>query len=75
MNRLEKFQSYKTNAWYSRIFKRLSAADIAFAESWITTNDHLDRNDFESAVNRMFIDKQKPKHWTSIQELIAGANV
>lgn len=74
-NRLKRFREYWTHPWFKRVIKKLGAADIAFAESWIKRHEHLDLNDFQFATNRMFLDDpNKPKKWTIIVELISNAN-
>lgn len=75
MNRLAKFRSLKEHAWHKRNFKKLSLYDIGLAEKFILSNERLDHNDFEAAVNRMFLDHPcKPLNWSLIVELLANSN-
>ena len=74
MNRLENFRALAGHAWYGRIFTKLSAAHLALCEGFIKRNDHLSAAEWELAVNRMFLDAQKPKHWKEIVELLASSN-
>lgn len=76
MTRLKKFQSFESHGWLCRLYKRLKPADIRLAEEFIAAKDHLDKDEFEMAVNRMFMDcENKPAKWTLIIELLANANV
>ncbi len=75
-NRLAKFRSFKDHGWLKRIYKKLSAKDLELAEQFILEKDSLDQNEFEMAVNRMFLDQpSKPPKWTLICELLANSNV
>jgi hypothetical protein len=74
--RLMKFHSLKTHAWFSRVYKKLSADDIKFCEQFISQYDALNKDDFEFTINRAFLDKaEKPTRWTLMIELLANANV
>ena len=76
MDRLANFKSLKTHAWFNRVYKKLNAADIKFCEEYLNNNKHLDKNEFEFKVVRIFLDNpNKPKNWTLIQELLANSNV
>jgi hypothetical protein len=72
--RLEKFNSYAEHAWLNKAFKKLSKAERDIATDFIKTNDYLGKYDFELAINRMFIDKEKPKNFSIILELLACLN-
>lgn len=75
MNRAEAFQSLKSDSWFSRVFAKTKASDRELCLKFIEENDGLDRADFEFQVNRMFLDKEKPKNWTLIVELLATSNI
>lgn len=70
MSRLDNFLSLKDHAWLKKSYLKLSGDDLDLAKSFILENDHLDRASFEMAVNRMFLDKPKPKSWKYILELL-----
>lgn len=72
--RVEAFANMERHPWLKKSWARLSAAEIALANSFIATNDSLDLGEFEKAVNRMFMDKPKPKNWTVICELLSCSN-
>ncbi len=76
MNRLEKFKTFKVHPRHSKLVAKLTAADRDFCEQWIADRAEMNADDFELAVNRMFMDNpNKPKHWPTIMELISSANV
>jgi hypothetical protein len=66
--------AYKDHAILGKLYKRLKAEDITALNSFLKANAHLDKGSFERAVNRMFIDRPKPKHWKEIIELLSCAN-
>lgn len=73
--RLEKFESFRDHPWLKRLFLKLKQQQLIIARDFILKNDSLDKHDFEKAVNRMFLDKEKPDRWEIILELIANCNV
>jgi len=75
MSRLEKLNSFETHAWLKKVYKKLNPSTLAIAQTFIAMNDHLSKDDFEKAVNRMFLDKPKPKNYECILELLANCNV
>lgn len=74
MNRLVKFEALKDHAWHGRSFAKLTAQELSLAREFIASNSTLGKGDFEYAVNRMFLDKQKPKNFMHILELLTCAN-
>lgn len=74
MKRIDYFEAFKNHAWFNRVYKRLSENEREIAHKFIEQNDGLDKGSFELAVNRMFLDKQKPKHYKEILELLTCAN-
>lgn len=75
MKRLEAFRSLEQHPWSSRIFKKLKENDVNFCISFIEKNNGLNKLDFEYAVNRIFIDKEKTKNWKIISEILISTNV
>lgn len=71
---MELFKTLESDAWFHRLWKRLKPAEIAICEEFIRSHDHLGIGAFEMAVNRMFIDKAKPKNYPIILELLTITN-
>lgn len=57
---------------YNRV--KFTNEDLAIIRNFINLYNHLDRAEFELTVNRMFIDKEKPKNYTGIMELLTVCN-
>jgi len=72
MDRLNKFNSLKNHAYLGKIYSRLSINELSICHSFIELNNNLTVGDFESKINRMFLDKDKPKNWTIVQELLCS---
>lgn len=72
--RLEKFHSFSKHAWLQKVYARLKKSDLSLVEGFILEHDHLDKEKFELAVNRMFLEKEKPKNWTLVLELLSNSN-
>lgn len=72
--RLIKLLGFREHPWLGRVFVRLSKADLAFMESFCVENAALGKDDFEKRVNRMFLDRERPKNWKLILELLANCN-
>lgn len=70
--RLDIFNSYKEHAWYGKLYNKLSVGDIKIAETFLNENELLDNIKYDLAVNRLFLDKEKPKNWKIITELLSG---
>jgi hypothetical protein len=59
---------------YKKVANKLSEAEFDKMVAFLEDNDHLGHLEFEYAVNRMFLDKDKSKNWSIIQELLCVCN-
>ncbi len=57
-----------------RLFPKLSPSDIDVITSFIREYDSLGYSDFEGALNRFYINKEKPKRWKLILEFLMICN-
>jgi hypothetical protein len=57
MNRLDKFLELKNHAWFKKQYVKLRQDNIDFCIEWINKNDSLSKDDFELALNRIYLDK------------------
>lgn len=73
-HRLNKFQSFETHPWLKKTYKKLTIVGKVVCENFIKENEHLDKNEFESEVNRMFLETNRPKDFGIILELLSCAN-
>lgn len=54
--------------------RRLTRDEIDLMEDFVLENGALDQGEFERAINRMFLDKPKPRGWLIILDLLSCAN-
>ncbi len=74
LKRFVTFAGYQEHPVLSKPWKRLTDDELEFVGDFIHKLGQADKGQFELAVNRMFIDKPKPKHWAIIMELLSCAN-
>ncbi len=75
MTREQAFLSYKTHAWFNKVYSKLSQAELLECLAFIKEHDSLNKGDFEHKVNRMFLNTaDKPKNWSRMLELLTCAN-
>lgn len=72
--RQQRVEELKSHPWLKRLFKGLRGPELAMIEAFCATNAGADKNEFEARVNRMFMDREKPKRWKEILEVLANAN-
>lgn len=72
--RIDQFKNLANHAYYGKSIKKLKSVDFDIIYQFISENDHFNKNDFASAVNRMFINREKPKNFTLIMELLDVTN-
>lgn len=72
--RLIKFFDLQTHAFAKRLYDKLTTADVELCVAFIKQHDALSQSEFELAVNRMFLDREKCKNWKIISELLSIAN-
>lgn len=74
LNRMEKFLKLETDPWFSRVWKKLKKSELQIAIDFINENNDLDIGDFEYKLNRFFLDRDKPRRYLEILELIMISN-
>jgi hypothetical protein len=70
-----KFLSLRDDAHLRKIYSTLTPREHKIAIDFIELHCDLDYDDFQFKVNRMFLDKEKPKNFTMILELVSAANL
>jgi hypothetical protein len=69
-SRLSNFIALKSHAWLKRLFIKLNKKELELCYNFIKSTYEDSNNEYASKVNRMFLDKEKPKSWKEIQELL-----
>lgn len=74
MTRVEIFNKLAQHPWLGRVYDRLTMREREIAVTFIHEHDHLAKGEFEYAVNRMFLDRERPRRYKEILELLTCAN-
>jgi hypothetical protein len=72
MRRLTAFSELITKPYYSSLYAKLSKAEVALCIDLIDSHHHLEAGPFESAMDRYFLGKDRPKRWTIVLELVVA---
>ena len=70
MSRLNAFRNLKNDAWYGKLYTRLTKLDRELCEDFITTKGNLSKDDFCHAALRFELDQDKSKNHAIIVELL-----
>lgn len=73
-NRMQNLENIKTHPMLKNLFKRLTLEEYAIVVEFIEKHQHLDRNEYAKACNRLFLDKPKPKHHSDIWAIVLQCN-
>ena len=75
MSRLEIFKSIGSHPYLKKSFLKLKQDDINFCIKFINDFDSFGNDDFESKINRIFMDNDnKPKNFKIICEMLSCTN-
>jgi hypothetical protein len=74
MTRLEALRDRCQRYPYQKRAQRLTEAEFDSMVAFLEDHESLDHLEFEYAVNRMFLDKEKPQHWGIIMDLLIACN-
>ena len=72
--RMENFLSLEKHPMLGRRFRKLSPDQVNECKAFIVCNNSLNNDDFEKAVNRMFLDVAKPRNYKDMLELLSCSN-
>lgn len=76
MKRTDAFKTLENHPFLGKSFKRLSKLERASCLLFLNSNQALSSDEFESAVNRWWLDcSDKPKNWTIMMELVSSSKV
>lgn len=68
------FLNFKNHPYYSKYFKKLKESDIEFCINILEQTNNLNKNDYSFKIVRLWLDqKNKPKNWTIIEELLIAS--
>lgn len=73
-NRRDLVESLLNNHMLRKAHEKLSSTERALFIGFIDENDTLNKDAFEIKINRLFLDRDKPRHWKEICELLSSLN-
>jgi len=68
--RKENFDNLIKHPWFSKLYVKLTEKELVFCRNFLDNHETLDNGNFEMAINRLFLEKDKPKNWKVICELL-----
>lgn len=68
--RVLKLKQLAGHSWYAKLLKKISDAEFDMIVEFCEDNAHLNQLEFEFAANRMFLGRQRPKHFAIINEIL-----
>ena len=68
--RLTKLNALKTDAWYGKTWDKLSQNEKDICVKFIMDNAQENKDEFTFALNRLFLNTNKPKRWTAILDIL-----
>jgi hypothetical protein len=75
MSREETFYGLKYDAWYGRLYNKLTLSERSECIAFIITRNDLDFGQFENAAQRWYLDQPvKPRNLPIMTELVNVAN-
>ncbi len=73
--RMKNLNDLKEHPWISKLFGKINQKDMDFLIYEIEESDGLDTDQWESRINRLFIDNpNKPKRWKELSEILSSIN-
>jgi hypothetical protein len=75
MNRIEALKVKCSQYPYQARCLKMTEAEFDLMVEFLEENDGLGHLEFERAVNRMFLNKPKPRNFVTIMEMLTVANV
>lgn len=67
------FEALGGHAWYGRAIASLSRAELQLCRNFIVEHSDLGNDAFVLALNRWMLDRERPKRWTIMLDLLQAA--
>jgi hypothetical protein len=72
--RIFELELLEQDAFYGKFFPKLGMRSIALMKEFCDKNEDLKHWEFDSAIQRMFLDKEKPKMWQTMMDILIAVN-
>ena len=71
LDRQKKIISLWDHPHYHKKMEKLKDEDLDMIRIFIDENGDLPTREFEMKINRLFMDREKPKRWIEISEILS----
>ena len=72
--RLKRLNELYSHPMYGPTLKKLEGSELDMIHRFIVENHELPHLDFEYKMNRMFLDKEKPKNFAAMCDVLIAVN-
>ena len=73
MTRIDKFRALKSHAWLGKVYAKLTKVEIEIGEDLLAKHEDTSRDELATIIVRLWLDKEKPKHWQNLEELLIAS--
>ena len=70
MDRIQRFKNLESHPWFNKLYKKLKKDELELCLSLLVDTKELDKNTFAHKTVRLWLDKDKPKNWKHMEELL-----
>ena len=70
MSRLNTLKSLEKHPWLGRSFAVLSKRERSLMYDFVRDTELLNKDEYAHAAMRLFLDREKPKNWSRIEEIL-----
>lgn len=68
--RVQKLQQLAVHPWYSKLLKKIDESEFDTIVDFCEDYSDLNQLEFEYKANRLFLDRERPKHFAIINEIL-----
>lgn len=72
--RVFELQKLENDAFYGQVFLKLGMRLRSVMSDFCEEHKNLSHSEFDAAIQRMFLDKEKPKMWQTMMDMLVAAN-
>jgi len=71
--RLNNFLALEKHPWLKRSFIKLTKKELEICINFLNETKDISKDEFAIKTVRLFLDKEKPKNWKFIEELLIAS--
>lgn len=74
MTRKQNLEALKSHPYLGKLFSKITKVELLMIETFVSENEHLDKNDYTSKANRWYLDKKAPKNFSAMWAIVTQLN-